>query len=123
MNPPAAIAELHRLAKAGEGAALTASARMLGLLEPGMGDWAASASDAAHGDDPVAALLAPLLARWQAARAAKDFAAADALRAALGEAGIAVRNLPDGGIEGDRLPHMSYDSVKAVADRFAEDAT
>ncbi|MBM2576698.1 cysteine--tRNA ligase [Jannaschia sp. Os4] len=126
VNVPGAIAELHRLAKAGDGATLTASARMLGLLQPGMGGWAADGGrldlGGDHGGDPVAALLGPLLARWQALRAAKDFAAADALRSALQEAGIAVRSLPDGGIEGDRLPHMSVDSVNAVAARFGAEA-
>ncbi|MGB3556846.1 MAG: DALR domain-containing protein, partial [Jannaschia sp.] len=81
LNTPGAIAELHRLAKAGDGAALTASAGLLGLLEDGMGDWTVS------GDD---ALVEAVLAARVDARAEKDWTRADSLRDALVAAGVVV---------------------------------
>ncbi|WP_109564048.1 cysteine--tRNA ligase [Jannaschia seohaensis] len=81
LNTPGAIAVLHRLAKAGDGAALRASAALLGLLGPELGAWAEAGDDAA-----VEAVLA---ARAEA-RAAKDWARADALRDALTAAGVVV---------------------------------
>ena len=81
LNAPGAIAELHRLAKAGDGARLKASAGMLGLLEDGMGDWIDGGND-----EVVEAVLAARIA----ARADRDWARADALRDALVAAGIVV---------------------------------
>ena len=82
LNTPQAVAELHRLAKAGDGAGLAASAGMLGLLEDGMGDWASA-------EDGAGRVEAVLAARLEA-RKAKDFARADALRDALVAAGVVV---------------------------------
>lgn len=81
LNTPGAIAELHRLAKAGDGAGLAASARLLGLLGEGMGGWALA------GDGVT---VEAVLAARVAARAEKDWARADALRDALVAAGIVV---------------------------------
>ena len=81
LNTPGAIAALHRLAKAGDGAGLAASASMLGLLTPEMGEWAGA------GDD---ALVEAVLAARAEARATKDWARADALRDALVAAGVVV---------------------------------
>ncbi|WP_092644384.1 cysteine--tRNA ligase [Jannaschia faecimaris] len=81
LNAPGAIAELHRIAKAGDGATLMASAALLGLLEDGMGDWLDT------GDDT---LVEAVLAARLAARAEKDWARADALRDALLAAGVVV---------------------------------
>ncbi|MEM7642533.1 MAG: cysteine--tRNA ligase [Pseudomonadota bacterium] len=81
LNTPGAIAELHRLAKAGDGAALQASAALLGLLGPEMGDWVDG------GDD---GLVEAVLAARVEARGAKDWARADALRDALVAAGVVV---------------------------------
>ncbi len=81
LNVPGAIAELHRIAKAGDGATLAASAALLGLLTPELGHWAAAGDD-----DLVEAVLVARLA----ARAEKDWARADALRDALLAAGVVV---------------------------------
>jgi cysteinyl-tRNA synthetase len=81
LNTPGAIAELHRLAKAGDGATLTASAVVLGLLGAEMGGWAAA------GDD---GLVEAVLAARADARAEKDWSRADALRDALTAAGVVV---------------------------------
>ncbi|SFI24995.1 cysteine--tRNA ligase [Jannaschia pohangensis] len=81
LNTPGAIAELHRLAKSGEGATLAATAAVLGLLGDDMGAWVGGGDDAT-----VEAILAARLA----ARADRDWARADALRDALVAAGVVV---------------------------------
>ena len=88
LNVPGALAVLHRLASAGDGPGLRASADMLGLLTDEMGGWATA--------DPR---LAGLERRLEEARAAamrsKDFGAVDALKARLLDAGIEVRMTRD----------------------------
>jgi cysteinyl-tRNA synthetase len=92
LNTPRAFAELHRLAGQGDVAGLLAGARMLGLLEPGMGDWAMTTPM----DDATAARIDALLDARTAARRARDFARADAIRAGLDAAGVVVMDSPDG---------------------------
>ncbi|MEI4470292.1 cysteine--tRNA ligase [Frigidibacter sp. MR17.24] len=103
LNTAGAIAELHALAAAGELAALVASARLMGLLLPGMGDWAA-APEVDLSD--LAARLADLRA---AAMASKDFAPVDALKAALVAAGVEVR-MSKAGVE--LLPGPDFKAEK-----------
>ncbi|MCE6958294.1 cysteine--tRNA ligase [Cereibacter sphaeroides] len=91
LNTAGAIAELHRLAAAGDAARLKASARFIGLLEDGHGAWAVEGPDPRH-----AALVEVVLAERSAARAARDFARADALRDGLVAAGVAVQDGPRG---------------------------
>ena len=81
LNTPGALAELHRLAKRGDGAGLAASAGMLGLLGEDLGAWAEAGDEAA---------VERVLALRAAARAGRDFARADALRDALVAAGVVV---------------------------------
>ncbi|UWQ20297.1 cysteine--tRNA ligase [Jannaschia sp. W003] len=83
LNAPQALAELHRIAKAGDGATLRASAELLGLLTPALGGWTET------GRDDAALVEAALAARAEA-RAAKDWTRADALRDALVAAGVVV---------------------------------
>ncbi|TDL83717.1 cysteine--tRNA ligase [Palleronia sediminis] len=88
LNTPAALTALHALAARVEAGAarpgdLRASAGLLGLLAEGMGDWAAA---------PDLSALETRLAELRAeAMASKDFAALDALKARLVEAGVEVR--------------------------------
>ncbi len=88
LNSAGAVAELHRLAGAGDASGLLASAQFLGLLTPEMGAWA---------DEPEAGadVLAPLAEKLAAVRAAametKDFSEVDRLKTALLEAGVEVR--------------------------------
>jgi cysteinyl-tRNA synthetase len=70
---------------------------MLGVLglDPLAEPWATSAGgDDLHG--VVDALVQVALEQRQAARARKDYAAADAIRDSLAEAGIAVEDTPQG---------------------------
>ena len=109
LNVAAAIARLHALAKAiaaspdEDGARakgiLLASARLLGLLEDGMGGWA-------EGVD-LSALAARLDGLRAAAMASKDFAAVDALKAALVAAGVEVR-MSKAGVE--LVPGPGFDA-------------
>jgi len=92
LNTPLAIAELHKLAGAGDAAGLRAGAELLGLLTPELGGWdSAPAADAATADR-----IEALLAARRAARTARDFARADAIRDALAAAGVEVQDTPEG---------------------------
>jgi cysteinyl-tRNA synthetase len=102
LNTAGAIAELHALAGAGEGATLKASAALLGLLEDGMGDWAVRTVD-------LALYAARLTDLRDAAMAAKDFTAVDALKASLAAAGVEVR-MSKAGVE--LLPGPGFDAAK-----------
>jgi len=92
LNTPKAIAELHRLAGAGDAGALLASAELMGLLTPELGGWDA----APEAGGAAEAKIDQLLAARTEARKSKDFQRADALRAALDAAGVIVMDNPGG---------------------------
>ena len=62
---------------------------MLGLLLPGMGDWA-------QADAGAAGQIEALLAARLAARQARDFARADAIRDGFAAAGVEVKDTAKG---------------------------
>jgi len=103
LNTAGAIAELHALAGAGDAAGLLASARLLGPLEDGMGDWAAA------GTGDLAALADRLAAARAAAMESKDFSKVDRMKAALVDAGVEVR-MSKAGVE--LLPGAGFDPAK-----------
>ncbi|HEX4260768.1 MAG TPA: cysteine--tRNA ligase [Acetobacteraceae bacterium] len=94
LNTPLALARLHALADAalaGDAAAargLRAGAGLLGLLQQAPSAWFHGAEDAAG--------IEAALAERQAARAARDFARADAIRRDLAGRGILVEDGPQG---------------------------
>lgn len=103
INTAGAIAALHELAGQGDGPGLLASARLMGLLGEGMGDWA-------RGPD-LSAWAARLETARTEARASKDFSAVDVLKQALTAAGVEVRMTAQGvellagpGFDPARLP-------------------
>ncbi|MEM9969600.1 MAG: cysteine--tRNA ligase [Pseudomonadota bacterium] len=91
LNTHGALTDMHRLAAAGDGAALAATMRLVGLWNGSVPDWA---SDDVDGD--VAALIEALLEERVLARKARDFARADALRDGFAAAGVIVKDTSDG---------------------------
>ncbi|WP_042244942.1 cysteine--tRNA ligase [Paracoccus sp. PAMC 22219] len=89
LNAAGAIAVLHDLAGREDAAGLLASARMLGLLLPGMGEWA-------QADGEAAGQIEALLAARLAARQARDFGRADAIRDGFAAAGVEVKDTAQG---------------------------
>ena len=89
LNTPGAIAELYQLAHAGDVRTLKASAQLLGLLTPELAGWTAV-------DTNIEILIEELLQERVAARKAKDFARADAIRDAFAAAGVEVKDTKDG---------------------------
>ncbi len=104
LNTPAAAAVLFDAVKLTERPSLSRGDAMLlrkffsdadsvfGVIEAGLPLWRAAAKR------PLSAEESSLLEQIDAARASKDFSAADALRADLGKRGIDVRNTPEGTI-------------------------
>ncbi|MEO1723621.1 MAG: cysteine--tRNA ligase [Pseudomonadota bacterium] len=92
LNTPAAFAALHKAAGANDGGALAAGAAWLGLLEPALGGWDATP----EADHETASRIDTLLSERAAARKAKDFARADAIRDSLAAAGVEVKDTPRG---------------------------
>jgi cysteinyl-tRNA synthetase len=108
LGTPAAVAVLHDTVREGnvalaerrvdDAAALGASVRaMLAVLglDPGDPAWATGAADG-RAETAVGVLGAWVLEQRQLARAAKDFATADAIRDLLGTVGLEVEDTPDG---------------------------
>ncbi|WP_417741460.1 cysteine--tRNA ligase [Salipiger sp.] len=102
LNTAGAIAELHKLASAGDLAGLKAGAGLLGLLTPEMGAWAEVSVDLSALADRLAAVRA-------AAMESKDFSEVDRMKAALVEAGVEVR-MSKAGVE--LLPGAGFDAAK-----------
>ncbi|OOY07413.1 cysteine--tRNA ligase [Thioclava sp. F36-7] len=119
LNMPEALSELHRMARmiarqepasnepvdllAGLLSGFLASAQLLGLLLPEMGEWAAAPeADLSGLADKLATLRANALET-------KDFAPVDAMKQALIAAGVEVR-MSKAGVE--LLPGPDFDSAK-----------
>jgi cysteinyl-tRNA synthetase len=119
LNTPAAIARVHQLARTGTAAELApfaAAIEMLGLLD----DWSILADLARLGVGQVGRyepwvenLVISLLHKRSEARARKDFATADKIRADLVAAGIEV--MDSGGVSAwHGGPSMDVEKLKAL---------
>ncbi|MEL6977086.1 MAG: cysteine--tRNA ligase [Pseudomonadota bacterium] len=109
LNTPKALAELHALAHEPMADQFLAGARLLGLLTPELGAWAA----APEAGDDAAARIDALLGARAAARKAKDFARSDAIRDGLIAAGVAVKDTPKGA-EWSLEPSFDPDALAAL---------
>ncbi len=99
VNTPRALSRLHALADIAERGEphrrwLKEAANILGLLSDEMGDWAKEPEV----EEKVVELIEALLADRNAARAAKDFARADALRDGFAAAGVQVKDTAEGAV-------------------------
>lgn len=106
LNTAGAIAELHRLAAAGDAAGLLASAQMLGLLTAELGDWAQGPAV------DLSAHQALLFEARQKAMETKDFSEVDRLKSAFLDAGLEVR-MSKAGVE--LVPGPGFDAAKLEA--------
>ncbi|MBT9384276.1 cysteine--tRNA ligase [Pseudooceanicola sp. CBS1P-1] len=103
LNTAGALAELHRLAGAGDAAGLKASAALMGLLGEELGDWAAAP------EADLSGLAGVLAAARAAAMESKDFSEVDRLKQALLAAGVEVR-MSKAGVE--LIPGAGFDAAK-----------
>jgi len=92
LNTPLVLAQLHEMARAGRAAELKANAALMGLLGDELGGWERAPQAGAD----VAARIEKLLAARLAARKAKDFARADAIREGFTAAGVVIKDTPEG---------------------------
>ncbi|KCV83574.1 cysteinyl-tRNA synthetase [Actibacterium atlanticum] len=107
LNTAGAIAALHKLAAEGDAAGLKASAALVGLLGDDLGDWA----NASGYDDDLVDLVAQLLAARAEARKNKEWSKADLIRDGFKEAGIKVKDSPEGttwSIERDEIDSLPF---------------
>jgi cysteinyl-tRNA synthetase len=103
LNSAGAIAELHRLAGAGEAGALAAGLTLMGFLDKGIPDWVKGP------DVDLSSLAEALFAKRQAAMETKDFAPVDEMKQALVVAGVEVR-MSKTGVE--LVPGPGFDASK-----------
>ena len=103
LNTAGAVAELHKLAAAGDVACLKASAQMMGLLTDTLGDWAKAPKI------DLADLETRLFEARKTAMETKDFSEVDRLKAALVEARVEVRMSKDGV---ELIPGAGFDPAK-----------
>ena len=119
LNTAGAIARLHEVAEGPRFEAARAGLAFLGV--PGAWDTAPSAKTARRGveggssgpSDPVDTAVARLLEARDEAKAARDFARADAIRAGLAKAGVTVRDTPSGS-EWEREAAVDPSELEAI---------
>lgn len=103
LNTAQAITEMHQIAQAGQGAALAASLRLLGLLGDAFPAWARAQSV------DLSRQAAALSAARDMAKQTKDFGPVDALKSALTAAGVEVRMSKEGV---ELIPGPGFDPAK-----------
>ena len=107
LNTHGAITEMHRLASEGKSDQLRAALKLTGLMRDAVPKWASTGISGTmtatyspvfefSAEGSVSAKIHDLLAERDAARKAKDFARADALRDGFAAAGVLVKDTPDG---------------------------
>ncbi|WBU54342.1 cysteine--tRNA ligase [Paracoccus sp. SCSIO 75233] len=95
LNTAAALAAMHELARRGAASELAASAQLVGLLDVESADWIYSDVNASI-DDEIEDLIENLLEERAAARSARNFERADAIRNGFEAAGVSLTDEADG---------------------------
>ncbi|WP_432450230.1 cysteine--tRNA ligase [Aliiroseovarius marinus] len=107
LNTAGGLAELHKLASAGDAASLLASAQMLGLLTDDLGEWASAPSV------DLSEFEAKLLKVRLVAMEAKDFSKVDELVQKLMSAGVEVQMFKSAeGPAVKLIPSLNFDPSK-----------
>ena len=114
LNTHGVLTECHRLAGAGDGAALAATLQTLGLWGGAMPEWAGSDPEADGYSTAQKDILIDLLERRKAARQSRDFATADAIRDDLLAAGVRVLDTADTNSAFEKLDHFDPDKLEAL---------
>ena len=91
LNTKTALDVIHNASVREDMASVKAGMKILGLLEPGMGDWTNPRAVA----DPVQFEIGKILDAWGDARANRDFEKADAIRERAAELGMILEVKPD----------------------------
>ncbi len=115
LNTPSAITQLHRLASdvshnKTELKQLLGCARMLGLLQDGLGEWAKPKAL----DENLNVLIEQLMGERAEAKRIKDFAKADAIRDKLTDAGVLIKDEPGGAYTVDFATYFDPSKLKAL---------
>ncbi|EBA17875.1 cysteinyl-tRNA synthetase [Roseobacter sp. SK209-2-6] len=106
LNTAGAVAELHKLARAGDAAGLLASGQLMGLLTNERGEWAETPKvDLSEYEDKLAKAR-------ETAMESKDFSEVDRLKTAYIDAGLEVR-MSKAGVE--LVPGKGFDPTKLEA--------
>lgn len=98
LNTPAALAKMHQLAKGATAGQLKSAMRLLGFNDAESLDWwreevVTLASTSSTGTTPLyVEQVTPWLRRWQELRLAKNYSAADDLKARLESTGLKISN-------------------------------
>ena len=92
LNTHDALTQCHALSNAGDFSALRGSLQLLGLMNATIPEW----SKVPGFSDAETGLVRDLLFKRDRARAAKDYAAADAIRDGMKRAGVIVRDSKNG---------------------------
>jgi cysteinyl-tRNA synthetase len=98
LNTPSALTKMHQLAKGATAGQLKSALRLLGFADAERLDWwreeiVTLASTNSTGTTPLyLEQVAPWLRRWQDLRLAKDYSAADDLKARLESTGLKISN-------------------------------
>ena len=117
LNTAGALAELHKMAKAGDYPGLKAAANLIGLLSDDLGDWEWQTVEqdqgaiqfVGSGDETHGALARRIAEQWARLREAKDWEAADSLKQKAAAAGLELRALK-GAVQAEAID--GFDAAK-----------
>ena len=110
LNTPEAIARLHELYADNQPRKLVGCARLIGLLEPGAGEWA----DQGAWPQNIRKIVKKIASRWQSLRRAGDYASADKIRSSAGEIGLKFSVVPNDDFTVKYTVPFSKDAAKRV---------